>query len=293
MSGKSTTTKLEAILGFELSDIPGGASQLENESFAVTAGLMQQYTVPQPSPLDTARLLSAVRAHVSLPPKTRFRSSLVSAASSPQLLDIIRPQICLLRAPFWVGSAVVVLLGVFLTSQLPQAELVPLLLLAPLMAALGVAYAFRNVDERVLELEMTCPMSWPQLSLARLIIILGYDSALLLLASFLTARFLPQSSLFQLIISWMAPLLIWATISLFTSLRFGYYVGVMSSFGTWVGQILIGITFPQLNLWSISHTTLGLVVRVGLIVASIGLLTYSLAQLARSSCWAKFHLENN
>jgi hypothetical protein len=143
---------------------------------------LSQWQAPQPSLIDTQRLLA--RLAPELPALSPVRQAIRAqqqrhGASLYWLLTTARAQISLFGPAFWLVSALVTLLGAVavLSGTLPNEELL-LRASGPFLAYLGTIIAFRGAAVRALECELACLPSPVQLALARLVIVLGYDVGL-------------------------------------------------------------------------------------------------------------------
>jgi hypothetical protein len=156
------------------------------------------------------------------------------------LLETARVQVGMLRPAFWAVSALVTVLGIWieLVAPYPDATMV-LRALGPLLAFFGMSSAFRGIGLRAYESELACPVSALQLTLARLVIVLGYDVALgvcLSLALWLHA--LPGESRFFLVtLDWLMPLLLVAGMALILSLRLPSALASAIAYGIWLSVL--------------------------------------------------------
>ena len=101
-------------------------------------------------------------------------------------------------------------------SQLGRA--IALQIIGPLLSYLAAASVFRGIGLNVLEFELACPPSPRQLTVARLIIVLGYDIVLGLVAS-LILSLQGNEEIMALTLHWVAPLFLVFGLTLLLSLR--------------------------------------------------------------------------
>jgi hypothetical protein len=232
--------------------------------------------VPTPSPVR-----QAVRRHFARPQNTLG-----------WLLEIARVQVSILRPSFWLTSAVVALLGVY-------AELAPwnsnaglyLRAIAPLLAFLGIIAAFRGAGLRMLECEIACPPSALQLTIARLVIVLGYDIGLGLclgLAFWLrgTQAAAGEVSFLALTLHWLMPLLLVAGLALVLSLRLPVTLASGIAYGSWLTGLSLfysvssSVTLIEVNSYTSHELPLGVEIACGL--AGLALLTLGTWRLPAS-----------
>jgi hypothetical protein len=154
------------------------------------------------------------------------------------LLATARAQVSLFGLDFWLVSAFVTLLGaaVVLGRVVPDQALV-LRISGPLLAYLGTIVAFRGRSTRVLELELVCLPSPPQLALARLVIVLGYDVSLGLVLSLLLWAG-GSGQVLALTLAWLMPLLLVAGLALLLSLRLSVQAAASLAYGSWLAFLV-------------------------------------------------------
>jgi hypothetical protein len=108
-----------------------------------------------------------------------------------------------------VASLLVMALGFVVTLMLYRpgtgAEL-PFVIIAPLVAALGVAFLYGVDVDPALELQLATPVSPRLILLARLTLVFGFNLAVGLACSAALALFPTGLSLWGIILSWLAPM---------------------------------------------------------------------------------------
>lgn len=189
-----------------------------DEFDAELARRLERFTAPAPDPADTAALVEPLAA----------------------TLGWLTAQVHLFHPAFWAASALLLLVGVLVLSAaagtgLPQA----LAVVAPLPAALGVAYAFRTATGSSAELELACPISPVQVALGRTVLVLGYNLALGIPAAWAPRWLAPATApaLGALLLGWLAPLLLTGLTLCLTALV-GVYPGVGGGLAVWALQVL-------------------------------------------------------
>lgn len=155
------------------------------------------------------------------------------------LLVTARAQVSLFGLGFWLVSALVTLLGaaIVLGRMIPDQELA-LRVSGPLLAYLGTTVAFRGRGARVLELELVCLPSPLQLTIARLVIVLGYDVGLSLVLS-LVLWAGGSGQVLGLTLAWFMPLLLVAGLALLLMLRFSVQTASVVAYGSWLAFLVI------------------------------------------------------
>ena len=168
-----------------------------------------------PWPEETRRLLAALAPHLPArrpaDPRTEFE----------RLVGLALTQATVLRLGFWTGSAAVMLVGVSLLLAAPNLSRSLVFLLAgPLLAYLGTAAGFRGEQLCVLEVEFACPVTPRQLTIARLLVIVGYQAAIgMTLTGVLST--VGGAPWLMVTLLWLAPMLAGTGATLLGSLRFG------------------------------------------------------------------------
>ncbi len=110
--------------------------------------------------------------------------------------------------------------------------------LAPLLAYLSVASAFRGVGLHTLEWELACPPSALQLIIARLVIVLGYDVCLGTLLSLVTWA-LGGGSFLAVTLYWLVPLLLVAGLALVLSLWHSVSLAAALAYSSWLALLFL------------------------------------------------------
>ena len=215
------------------------------------------------------RAVEALRAWPApkpTPAETRALTQRVMAARRPRRLNVgpspwavLGAQARVLRRELWTASAFVMALGTLLTWGLPAPgaaapdAFLPLALLAPMIAAVGVALVYGAATDPASELELALPVSPRLLLLARLVLVFGFDLALGLSASLLLATTRAGVHFEVLVLAWLAPMAFLAALSFFITAVWNLAeVGITLSLTLWaVLNILRGQpwTAPALEWW--------------------------------------------
>lgn len=245
------------------------------------AYLLESDVMPDPGQEDVARLLEALNPYLPVPNAPRPRPPSI-------WLHLIRSQFVLFESSFWLSGALVLLLGLFITTIDGQ-ELLPLafVLLSPLLSAAGVAYAFRPETRTLGELERLTATTTAELLYARLALVLAFNLLIALLLLFLIWLEGPQVLLWRLVLAWLGPMLALTGLALFTTVRWGSLVSSLLPFGLWGSMVLLGwreallhhiasgMTATSWLLIEISRSTPVLIGSMLACLAGIGLLILS------------------
>jgi hypothetical protein len=131
-----------------------------------------------------------------------------------RLAALARWRVSLLGPWFWMASVLFLLAGILLARSLTVTDLITLLiLLLPLIAVFGLVYALRAPSAGLRAVEASCPITFVQTSMSLGLALLAFDSVLGLVATlgFALAHFAP---FWNLLLAWLAPLLLLTAISL-------------------------------------------------------------------------------
>ena len=164
--------------------------------------------------------------------------SLVSRLSLA--VQLLRGQLPLVRREIWIASPLTIGLGclVALLISSPSSVGSPLAVLAPVVAALGVAFLYGPESDPSLEVALSTPTSPRLVLLARLVLVYGYDLALVLAASGFVALARGGTDLLPLVSLWVGPMLFLSSLALALSLFFGPATGATVAMSLWVAKLL-------------------------------------------------------
>ncbi|CAG0977041.1 hypothetical protein ANRL2_02114 [Anaerolineae bacterium] len=122
---------------------------------------------------------------------------------------ILQGQLRIIRKELWAASALVILIGTFVTlvSYQPDTDaFAPLVMLAPIMAAVGVGLLYDAEYEIQLEIEDATPTGILRILLARLMLIFSFNLIMTLGGSVILAIARAEISLGPLILAWLLPM---------------------------------------------------------------------------------------
>jgi hypothetical protein len=204
-----------------------------------------------PRPEESRRLLAALAPHLPAPPAP----GPALREEAARLVALALTQVGVLRAGFWTGSAAVMLVGVMLLLAAPNLDRGLVFLLAgPLLGYLGTAAGFRGEPLRVLELEFACPVTPRQLTVARLLVIVGYQTAVgLALTALLSA--VGGGPWAAVTLLWLAPMLVATGATLLASLRLGVVRAGALVYASW---IVVAVASWRVGLGWVSSPAAGL-----------------------------------
>jgi hypothetical protein len=170
--------------------------------------------------------------------------------------ELIVAEVRLIRWAVPVASALVMALGVAVVLVQEAAVARPetgadvvLALVAPVVAAAGVAGTYRSRRDPAAELVAATPTAGPLLLLVRLALVFGYDLVLAVAASaaLTAAGARGAGSLHALIAAWLGPMALLSSVSLLVAVRFGPDVGLGAATGLWAVRVLADGVFAGDN----------------------------------------------
>ena len=167
--------------------------------------------VPRPSSAETAQLIHTLLTEAA------FQAQDTHYEENDHLWHIsvlARWRVYLFGPWFWIADVLLLLAGILLARSITVSDLITLLiLLLPLTAVLGLTHALRTPSAGLRAVEASCPVNFAQTSMGLGLAILAFDSLLGLVATlgFTLANWAP---FWNLLLAWLAPLLLLTAISL-------------------------------------------------------------------------------
>lgn len=254
-----------------------GESPADRAALALTLGRLASWAAPAPTAMDTARLLTQLES--LLPPPSLVRQALRARRTErggelTAFLDTALAQVELVRPAFWLTSAALTGLGLVIALlAVHHSQALILRVMGPLLAVLALTQALRGLRLRVLELELSCPLSPARLILARLVIVLGYDLGLGLLMSVVLGAGAGQTPLPALVLHWLAPLLLVAGVALLLSSRLRSDLALTLTYSGWLALLALTVNEgPDGPLSIVLTTGEAVLALLGLILLGVALL---------------------
>jgi putative zinc finger protein len=238
-------------VGAHLADCPHCRADLASWQ-AVAAAAVPAGTPPDPASLVRTVLSRSTIEHTVGRPPRRVRHLVALVAAEARL---IRP-----AAP--IASALVMALGagLVLLRTTAGADLM-LSLIAPIVAAAGVAGTYRSRRDPAAELLDATPTSGRLLLLIRTALVFGYDLVLALSASaVLTATGAAGADgLNELVGAWLGPMALLSSFSLLIAVFLGPDAALGTAVGLWAvrvlaGGVLVPDEWPALSIMEIWST---------------------------------------
>lgn len=133
---------------------------------------------------------------------------------------ILWAQVRIIGTALWGASALVMVMGTLVTLVTYQPgtdQFAPLVILAPIITALGVGLLYDTERELQFEIEDATPLGVMFLLLARLVLIFGFNLGLALLGSVVLAVGRADISLTPLLLAWLLPMTFLSALAFFLS----------------------------------------------------------------------------
>jgi len=173
----------------------------EAERLVPAVRRLQSWSAPKPGPTATVKLIARLEAEIPNP-----QSPITNLLSSWPIL-LLRAQLRVVRGEIWAASALVMTLGLLVTlATYSAAEAWPLVLVAPLVAATGVAFIYGPDVDPALEIELATPVPPRLVLLARLALVFGFNLIIGLAASLILSLARAEVAFWPLVSTWLAPL---------------------------------------------------------------------------------------
>lgn len=208
--------------------------------FLPLARQLHDLPAPQPTPEQSARLaaqmiLASHKEH-SIQEESSETTSIFSRVFSSLPWLLLLSQARLVQQGLWIISPLVILLGVGVAwvSYPPDSNL-PLSVVAPLVAAVGMALIYGSSNEQAVEIELSVPLPVWVLLLARMALVFTFNLGLGLVASAALSLSHSGLSFWPLVIAWLAPMAFLSGLSFFIAVLWNNSsIGISLALGFWI-----------------------------------------------------------
>jgi hypothetical protein len=223
--GANDRARVEA----HLRDCPACRAELDAWR-AIAAATRQRASVVAPAP----DLLGAIHAELDRDEAMQPALDRIDVRSFHYLWQLLRGQAPLVRRGIWLASGLTTALGVLVAIATLHQSIgsFTLALIAPVVAAFGMAFIYGPENDPSLEIAMSTPTSPRLVLLSRLTLVFGYDLLLALIASLLLTM-VHGFTLWALIELWFAPMLFLSALALAVSLVFNPLVAMVGALILW------------------------------------------------------------
>lgn len=220
--------------GRKSSEVP---DEMGFESAEDVRAYLKAWRDPAPDPVAKARLLTALHAEASVQfAPTRHKRSARGAWL------ILWSQTRVIHKLLWIASALVITLGALVTlafrTPAGSDASLPLTIVAPIVAAFGVALLYGTDADPAVELVLATPISPRLIVLARLVLVFGFNLLLTVGFSVVLALMRSELSLLTLILDWFAPMTFLSGMAfLLSALLFDPLASGLISLCVWVAAV--------------------------------------------------------
>ena len=220
----------------------------ETQAHLSTVQRLARWTAPAPTSQDTARLVETLQ--VALLERAASRTVWYDRLGVWWPWLLLRAQARVVRSEIWAASALVMALGTLVAlladGDASPTGTLPLTLVTPVVAAVGISFLYGAAPDVALELELATPTSPRLVLLARLALVYGFDLGLGLAGSAALAWLMPGVSLWPLVTTWLAPMSFLSAVAfLLTVLSADPTLGTLVSLGLWALQSILWIVDPM------------------------------------------------
>jgi hypothetical protein len=210
---------------------------------------LQEWKAPIPTAQEINRLARSLQQSLSV-----RRNNTISHRLHLGWL-VLCSQLRVVQYEIWAASAIVMGLGILVTLvyslSTPADSTLPLVSIAPIVAAAGISFLYGPMVDQALEIEMSLPISPRQVMVARLVLVFGFNLILGLTGSAILSTFRTGISFLPLVSAWLAPMTFLASLAfLMITLTLDSGLSLLVCLGLWIVQnlthLIPGIHLPFL-----------------------------------------------
>ncbi len=235
-------TEILSELKREAAEEPGEYEPWTYEERQRLTALLPRYTVASPTRRQTAALIDRVLPLLDDGPVVADQGDRQSGGKLATGARWLIPQFQLLSVWFWVGS--VMAIGISLLCIEPFAALDlpvhtnPVVLAAPLLSLVAVAYACRSYGTPMYELELSFPSTPAQWVMGKISSVLAGYIVLFSVASLITT-WNDLSLILPFTVSWLVPLCLYSVLTVLLLMRVGVTGATIVMILLWLSQALL------------------------------------------------------
>lgn len=187
------------------------------------------------------RLVHAVLLRAGAEPTAEWSRGDVAAGGLGHAWAVLVGQLMVVRRRLWLASALVMVLGAAIAAfGSGDAPGVVLALVAPVVAAVGVAVVCGPDVDPGLELAVATPTSPRTVLLARLTLVFGFNSLVTLAASVALVGSGAEGGLWAMVGQWLGPMALLCAVSLIVSTWLGPNTAMGAAMTLWAVRVVVG-----------------------------------------------------
>lgn len=214
---------------------------------------LQAWPAPGATAHDTAKLVARLASELpARNPQLRFTHYF-----SHWSLLLLRAQLRVVRGEIWAASALVMALGLLVTlATYSAAEAWLLVLVAPLVAATGVAFIYGSDVDPALEIELATAVPARLVLSARLALIFGFNLMMGLVVSVILSLVSAEVAFWPLVSAWLAPMSFLSMLAfLLTVFTTNAFTSAMVSLLLWAIQSMRQVSGFHAPVWYVPDLT--------------------------------------
>jgi hypothetical protein len=173
-----------------------------------TVKRLQQWQAPTVTPETTQNLITLLSTE--LPEPVIQQRSRIDLFWNSWAILVLRSQFRVVQRELWLASALVITLGTIVTLATYNIEttnsVLPLVILAPLVTAIGIAFVYGPLNDPALEIELAAPLSPRLIALARITLVFCFNLVLGIIGSAALSLSGAGLTFAPLVAAWLAPM---------------------------------------------------------------------------------------
>lgn len=193
-----------------------------------------------------------------------------------QLIKHAGAEIQFIHPLYWIISAILYIVGFLVITWFNYDAIVSLFIIMPISFIFGLFEMFKGRETGMLEMEMACKFSAQEVLLSRLFLIGTYNIVFNTLLTIGFGLFFNTENIFHLLLCWFTPFTLFASISLWLSMKLRgkvFYLTLLTLWGVISGTL---ISQPS---WLIAFTNVNFIVYLLLFSFGIWLLIKQIRHL--------------
>lgn len=208
---------------------------------------LENWKAPAPAAEDTLRITGTLNRLL----KDHQKNTLSHRLHLGWL--VLRSQLRVVQSELWTASAIVLALGTLVTLAYSHTGALnvtlPFVLIAPVVAAGGIAFLYGSSLDPALEIELTTPISPRQVMFARLVLVFGFDLLFGLAGSAILSLLRVNLSFWPFVSAWLAPMTFLSSLAfLLMTMTLDSTLNQLICLGLWILQnmtrLVPGIHWP-------------------------------------------------
>jgi hypothetical protein len=214
----------------------------DNEALVRTVQQLQRWETPEVAPETMLNLIELLAAELPQTVGTAPHPNQIEAIWNSWALLLLRSQLRVVSRELWLASALVMALGtvVTLATYNPSIDgMLPLVLLAPVVTAAGIAFVYGPLNDPALEVELAAPISPRLIALARITLVFCFNLGLGLIGSAVLVLSGSGLTFAPVVAAWLAPMAFLSSLAFLLSVVF---------FDPLISALFSGVLWMMMNM---------------------------------------------